>query len=108
MIEANLLAEFYSRGQKLKESEGAFVDKLQILARKVIIKKPDFRVNLNTTLKQHYASQLYVCNSASIAQNLASADAAVFFHRSFAMNWLELLALASVRFPRQAHETRYS
>ena len=44
--EANLLAEFYSSAQKVKESDEAFVDELQILARKVIIKKPDFRVTL--------------------------------------------------------------
>ena len=68
--EANLLAEFYSHGQKLKESEEAFADKLQIHTHKVIIKKPDFRVNLDTTLKQHYASQLYDHNSASIAKTL--------------------------------------
>ena len=68
--EANLLAEFYSCGQKIKESEEAFVDELQILARKVIIKKPDFRVNLDMTLKQHYASQLLDCNSVSIAKTL--------------------------------------
>ena len=68
--EANLLAEFYSHGQKLKESEEAFADELQILACKVIIKKPDFRVNLDTTLKQHYASQLYNRNSTSIAKAL--------------------------------------
>ena len=49
--EANLLAEFYSHEQKLKESEEAFVDELQILACKVIIKKPDFRNNLDTILK---------------------------------------------------------
>ena len=40
--EANLLAEFYSHAQKVKESEEAFADELQILAQKVIIKKPDF------------------------------------------------------------------
>ena len=68
--EANLLAELYSHGQKIKESEEAFVDELQILAHKVIIKKPDFRVNLDTTLKQHYASQLLDCNSTSIAKTL--------------------------------------
>ena len=68
--EASLLAELYSHAQKLKESEEAFADELQILARKVIIKKPDFRVNLDTTLKQHYASQLFDCNSASIAKTL--------------------------------------
>ena len=40
------------------------------LARKVIIKKPDFRVNLDTTLKQRYASQLLDHNSTSIAKTL--------------------------------------
>ena len=68
--EANLLAEFYSHAQKVKESEEAFADELQILARKVIIKKPDFRVNLDTTLKQRYASQLLDRNSTSIAKTL--------------------------------------
>ena len=68
--EANLLAEFYSRAQKTKETEEAFADELQILARKVIIKKPDFRVNLDSTLKQRYASQLLDHNSVSIAKTL--------------------------------------
>ena len=68
--EANLLAEFYSHAQKVKESEEAFADELQILAHKVIVKKPDFRVNLDTTLKQCYASQLLDRNSASIAKTL--------------------------------------
>ena len=68
--EANLLAEFYSRVQKTKETEEAFADELQLLARKVIIKKPDFRVNLDSTLKQRYASQLLDHNSASIAKTL--------------------------------------
>ena len=40
--EANLLAEFYSHGQKIKESEEAFADELEILTCKVVIKKPDF------------------------------------------------------------------
>ena len=68
--EANLLVEFYSCAQKTKEMEEAFVDELQILARKVIIKKPDFRVNLDSTLKQRYASQLLDRNSTSIAKTL--------------------------------------
>ena len=68
--EANLLAKFYSRGQKAKELEEAFVDELQILARKVISKEPDFRNNLDMTFKQCYASQLYDKNSASIAKTL--------------------------------------
>ena len=38
--EANLIAEFYSRGQKTKETEEAFADELQILARKVMTESP--------------------------------------------------------------------
>ena len=34
--EANLIAEFYSHGQKSKESEEAFTDEVQILAQKVM------------------------------------------------------------------------
>ena len=68
--EANLLAEFYSHGQKSKELEEAFADELQILAQKVISRKPDFQNDLDTTLKQRYASQLNDCNNASIAKTL--------------------------------------
>ena len=68
--EANVLAEFYSRRQYAKESEEAFADELQLLARKVISKKPDFRVNLDNTMKQQYASQLYDRSNASIAKAL--------------------------------------
>ena len=68
--EANLLAEFYSHGQKAKESKEAFINELQILTHKVIIKKPDFGVNLDSMLKQRYASQLLDCNSASIDKTL--------------------------------------
>ena len=79
--EANLLAEFYSHGQKPKESEEAFMDELQILAHKVIIKKLDFRNNLDTTLKQRYTSQLLACNSAVHSQDFAGTNAAVLLHR---------------------------
>ena len=68
--EANILAEFYSQRQYSKESEEAFADELQLLARKVISKKPDFRVNLDATMKQWYASQLYDRSNASIAKAL--------------------------------------
>ena len=68
--EANILAKFYSRKQYSKESEEAFADELQLLARKVISKKPDFWVNLDTTLKQWYANQLYDCSNVSIAKTL--------------------------------------
>ena len=40
--EANLVAEFYSHGQKSKESEEAFPNELQLLARKVMNRRPNF------------------------------------------------------------------
>ena len=40
--EANVLTEFYSHAQKPRELEEAFADELQLLAHKVISKKPDF------------------------------------------------------------------
>ena len=39
---ANVLAEFYSHAQKPKELEEAFTNELQLLAWKVISKKPEF------------------------------------------------------------------
>ena len=68
--EANILAEFYSRAQKPKESKETFADELQLLTRKVISKRSAFREGLDTTLKQHYANQLYDRNSSSIAKTL--------------------------------------
>ena len=46
------------------------MDELQLLDGKVISKRPAFREGLDTTLKQHYANQLYDCNSSSIAKTL--------------------------------------
>ena len=68
--EANLLAEFYSHGQKSKESEEAFADELQILAQKVNSRKPNFQNDLDMTLKQRYVSQLNDHNNALIAKTL--------------------------------------
>ena len=46
------------------------MDEFQLLAHKVISKRPAFREGLDTTLKQHYANQLYDHNSSSIAKTL--------------------------------------
>ena len=82
--EANLLVEFYSSGQKAKESEKTFADELQILTRKVIIKKPDFCVNLDSTLKQRYASQLLQLQQCtSIAKTSAHSDATMLLYMEF-------------------------
>ena len=68
--EANMVAEFYSHAQKPKESEEAFMDELQLLTWKVISKKPEFRQNLDATLKQHYVNQLFDCSNALIVKTL--------------------------------------
>ena len=64
------LPNFTVECQYAKESEESFADELQLLARKVISKKPDFRVGLDNTMKQQYASQLYDRSNASIAKAL--------------------------------------
>ena len=61
---------FTCHSQKAKEMEEAFADELQLLACKVINKKPDFCLDLDATLKQRYTSQLYYCNNTSIAKTL--------------------------------------
>ena len=68
--EANILTEFYSQAQKLKESEETFVDELQLLTHKVISKRPAFSKGLDTTLMQCYTNQLYDCKNSSIAKTL--------------------------------------
>ena len=40
--ESTLMADIYSCTQKVKESEESFADELQVLAQKVISKKPNF------------------------------------------------------------------
>ena len=50
--------------------EEVFADELQLLAQKVISKKLDFNIKLDTMLKQRYANQLYDHNSVSIDKTL--------------------------------------
>ena len=68
--EANILVEFYSRAQEPKESEETFADEPQLLACKIISKRPAFREGLDTTLRQCYANQLYGCNNSLITKTL--------------------------------------
>ena len=68
--ESTLMTDFYSHTQKVKESEEAFVDELQVLAWKVINKRPNFRQEFNSMLKNQYSNQLYDCHSVAIAKSL--------------------------------------
>ena len=68
--ESTLMADFYSHTQKVKELEESFADELEVLAQKVISKKPNFWQRLNSVLKNQYANQLYDCHSVAIVKSL--------------------------------------
>ena len=53
-----MLAEFYSRVQNQKESVKEFGESLLQIARKFMTTKPEFKVDINNTLKAHFADGL--------------------------------------------------
>ena len=56
--ESSISQEFYSRQQRHKETPDQFADELQILARKLIMVRPSFKVSMDRALKNQYASNL--------------------------------------------------
>ena len=67
---SKLISDFYSHHQKNNESEDAFADDLQILARKIIARKPSFRAEANEQLKNQYAHKLHNQYYAAIARSV--------------------------------------
>ena len=55
---SSLIADFYNQSQKIRETEDAFADELQILDRKIIARKPKFISEANQALKHQYAQNL--------------------------------------------------
>ena len=53
-----MLAEFYSRVQNQKESVKEFGESLLQIARKIMTTKPEFKVDINNTLKARFADGL--------------------------------------------------
>ena len=53
-----MLAEFYSRIQNSKESVKEFGGSLLQIARKIMTAKPEFKVDIDNTLKAHFADSL--------------------------------------------------
>ena len=53
-----MLAEFYSRTQNPKESVKEFGESLLQIARKIMTAKLEFKVDINNTLKAHFADGL--------------------------------------------------
>ena len=50
--ESTFMADFYSHTQKAKELEESFADELQVLAQKVISKKPNFQQGTQLSVKE--------------------------------------------------------
>ena len=55
---SSLIADFYNRCQRTRETEDAFADKLQILVRKIIARKPEFIHKANQALKHQFTQNL--------------------------------------------------
>ena len=53
-----MLTEFYSRVQNQKESVKEFGESLLQIARKIMTTKPEFKIDINNTLKAHFADGL--------------------------------------------------
>ena len=53
-----MLAEFYSRIQNLKESVKEFRESILQIARKIMMAKPEFKIDIDNTLKAHFADGL--------------------------------------------------
>ena len=53
-----MLAEFYSRVQNQKESVKEFGESLLQIARKTMTTKPEFKVDIDNTLKAHFTDSL--------------------------------------------------
>ena len=48
---SSLIADFYNQSQKSQETEDAFADELQVLVRKIVAQKPEFKSKANQALK---------------------------------------------------------
>ena len=55
---SSLIADFYNRFQKTRETEDAFADELQVLVWKIVARKPEFIHEANQALKHQYAQNL--------------------------------------------------
>ena len=53
-----MLAEFYSHVQNPKESVKEFGESILQIARKIMMAKPEFKVNIDNMLKAHFADGL--------------------------------------------------
>ena len=62
--------KFYSRVQNPKESVKEFGESILQIARKIMMAKPDFKVDINNTLKAHFADGLRVHYHQAMAREM--------------------------------------
>ena len=67
---SSLVGDFYSRSQcTFKETEDQFADELQVLSRKVLSIRPEWRAEVNEALKTQFAFRLRDPYLAAMARN---------------------------------------
>ena len=55
---SSLIADFYNWSQKTQEAKDTFPDELQVLVRKIVAQKPEFKSEANQALKHQFAQNL--------------------------------------------------
>ena len=55
---SSLIADFYNWSQKIRETEDAFTDELQVLVKKIVARKPEFTGEANQALKHQFTQNL--------------------------------------------------
>ena len=55
---SSLIADFYNQSQKIQETKDAFADELQVLVRKIVGRKTEFKSEANQALKHQFAQNL--------------------------------------------------
>ena len=68
--DASLMSEFYSCKQLAKETDDAFAEELQLLARKIINAKSSFRSEANNAMKQQFTNGLKDTYHQILARNI--------------------------------------
>ena len=88
---SELISNFYARAQKKNESEEAFADDLQILVRKIIARKPEFREDVNKQLKSQFTHKLkdpyYAAIARSMLQSSGNSETFTQFRGHLAMTF---------------------
>ena len=91
---SSLIADFFNWSQKTQETEDAFADELQVLVRKIVAWKPEFKREANQALKHQFVQNLRGPYFRVVArgQCLSSPDS-----ESFTQFWGQLVLMCNSR-----------